>query len=103
MNKSLSAFFLGAALASSSIAGPYDNLMGHEQALAIAINAAKAKGFDPSRSKLDTHGNDISYHGFAFSFVFQCKTPATSRNCSFMVIVDRTSGKAFVHARKAAT
>ncbi|BCT91387.1 hypothetical protein LYSHEL_04110 [Lysobacter helvus] len=72
-------------------------MIGERQALEISRNVAQAQGYDLARYQLDTFGDRGGGSDKEWLFVYVCKPVPSPPGCSFMVVVDRTSGKATIH------
>jgi hypothetical protein len=68
------------------------------QALEISRVAARAHGYDLKGYRLDTFGDRTGGGDKEWLIVYLCSPGPPPPGCSFMVVVDRRTGDASVHA-----
>ena len=66
-------------------------------ALEIGRKAAAASGYDLAKYKLDTFGNELTEDQSEWVFGYLCSPGPPPPGCNFLVVVDRTTGKATVY------
>lgn len=85
---------VGAALA--GCASPETQPVTYERALEISREAAQKHGYDLGKYTLDTFG-DPAADKDKWLIVYQCVPVPAPPGCSFLVAIDRETGKVEIH------